>query len=110
MAFMASKLLEAITEPIVPLMMITSAGTLMKAGSALPSMVAPRASPTNATTIPIAVVAFMADPPGDRQQPRDLQADAGHLTGCRRARIGSRRPPRRGAHTRTIAGGGPSAL
>ena len=61
MAFMPSKLLEAITEPIVPLMMITSAGTLKKAGSWLPSMVAPRASPTNATTIPIAVVAFMAE-------------------------------------------------
>ena len=33
MAFMPSKLFEAMTEPIVPLMMITSAGTLKKAGS-----------------------------------------------------------------------------
>ena len=46
--------------PAVPTQTISSAGMLKKAGIWVPSIMAPIISPTNATPIPIAVLAFKA--------------------------------------------------
>src|SRR3954453_2281763 len=56
---MRSTLEPARVAPNVPSRTIDSAGTLKKAGSLLPSIIAPMASPANATPMPMAVVAFI---------------------------------------------------
>ena len=45
--------------PNVPARISSSAGTLMNEGIWVPSIVALTASPTNATTMPMTVLAFM---------------------------------------------------
>src|SRR4051794_5731233 len=56
---MASMPQEAMQTPNVPPSTISRAGMFMKATGVVPSIIAPPSRPTTATTIPMAVAAFM---------------------------------------------------